>query len=152
MTKLLKACVLSLTKEDFHEVHPYTSICNCELTGQRGPKRNLCGPAISLLLVTAFVGSLFGCSHRASDKAIVKNIPDKISADPDTKGAQVSVAAKDGKITLTGNVKSPANSKKLSRLLAKNLEPGELTTGPRYFANSNSPRLRRLSSQLERFS
>jgi len=84
--------------------------------------RDLCKAGISLLLIAAFVGFPLGCSRSASDEAIAKDIRGKISADPDTKESQVSVAAKDGKITLSGNVKSQTAQQKIEQIARE--EPG----------------------------
>ena len=78
--------------------------------------RDLCNSAISLLLVIASVGCPLGCSRSAGDDAIAKDIQGKISADPDTKDSKVSVAAKDGKITLSGSVKSQAVQQKIEQM------------------------------------
>lgn len=56
-----------------------------------------------------------GCS-RASDEAIAKDVQDKISSDPDTKDSKVSVEAKDGKIRLSGSVKSQAAQQKIEQI------------------------------------
>ena len=84
--------------------------------------RDLCKSAISLLLITGFVGFPLGCSRGAGDEAIAKDIQGKISADPDTKESQVSVEAKDGKITLSGSVKSQAAQQKIEQIARE--EPG----------------------------
>ena len=78
--------------------------------------RDLCNSAISLLFITALAGSPLGCRHAANDEAIAKDIQGKISADPDTKDSQVSVAAKDGKITLSGRVKSQTAQRKIEQI------------------------------------
>ena len=79
-------------------------------------------PAISLLLLTALIASVSGCSHRASDEAMAKDIQGKISSDPDTRDSPVSVAAKDGKVTLSGSVTSPAAQQKIDQIAHE--EPG----------------------------
>ena len=84
--------------------------------------RDLRSPAISLLVATALVGFPLGCSHHASDEAISHEIQGKISADPDTKDSHVSVAAKDGKVTLSGSVKSAADQQKIEEIARE--EPG----------------------------
>jgi len=66
-----------------------------------------------------------GCTSRSSDQQIQKNIQAKVSADPQTKDSDVSVAAKDGKVTLSGKVKTPAAQQKLEQIARE--EPG--TTG-----------------------
>jgi len=84
--------------------------------------RNICNSAISLLLTTVFAGFPLGCRHGGSDEAIAKDIQARISADPETKDAQVNVSAKDGKITLSGSVKSQAAQQKVEQITRE--EPG----------------------------
>ena len=79
-------------------------------------------PAISFLLLTSLIACLPGCSRRASDEAMAKDIQGKISSDPDTRDCPVSVAAKDGKVTLSGSVKSPAAQQKIDQIAHE--EPG----------------------------
>jgi len=45
-----------------------------------------------------------------------------LPADPDTKDSQVAVAAKQGKVTLTGKVKTPVAQKKVEQIARE--EPG----------------------------
>jgi hypothetical protein len=73
-------------------------------------------PALSLLFLAGLIASLSGCSRRASDEAMAKDIQGKISSDPDTKDSPVSVAAKDGKVTLSGSVRSPAAQQKIDQI------------------------------------
>jgi len=77
--------------------------------------------AISIVLLSLAVG-LTACSRHPSDETIAKDIQDKAAADPDTAGSQVNVAAKDGKVSLSGKVKSPAAQKKLEQIAHE--EPG----------------------------
>jgi hypothetical protein len=79
-------------------------------------------PVISLTLLTALIGFLPGCSHRVNDEAIARDIQGKISSDPDTRDSQISVAAKDGKVTLSGTAKSPAAQQKIGQIARE--EPG----------------------------
>ena len=79
-------------------------------------------PAISFLLLTALIACLSGCSRRATDEAMAKDIQGKISSDPDTRDSPVSVAAKDGKVTLSGSVRSPAAQQKIDQIAHE--EPG----------------------------
>jgi BON domain-containing protein len=90
--------------------------CMYELTRRGGRMRNLYNSAISLFLTSALVGFPLGCRRGASDEAIAKDIQVKISADPDTKDSQVNVAAKDGKVTLSGNVNSQAAQQKIEQI------------------------------------
>jgi len=62
---------------------------------------NLAKPAISIVLMSALIGFPTACSHGPSDETIAKDIQSKAAADPVTKDSQVSVAAKDGKVTFT---------------------------------------------------
>ena len=71
---------------------------------------------ISLLL-------LLGCTHRSTDDKIAEDIREKVAADPDTRDSQVVVAAKDGKIVLTGKVKNPTAQRRVEEIASE--EPGE---------------------------
>lgn len=79
-------------------------------------------PGLSLLVLTGLIASFSGCSRSASDEAMAKDIQGKISSDPDTKDSPVSVAAKDGKVTLSGTVTSPATQQKIDQIARE--EPG----------------------------
>lgn len=89
--------------------------CMCESARPEGRMRDLCNSVISLLLVTTLVSLPLGCS-RTSDEAIAKDVQGKISADPDTKDSRISVDAKDGKITISGSVKSQAVRQKIEQI------------------------------------
>ena len=78
--------------------------------------RNLCTSAISVLILGALMGLSVACSHRPSDDAIAKDIQNKLAADSETKDAQVNVAVKDGKVTLTGKVSDPAAQQKVEQI------------------------------------
>jgi hypothetical protein len=78
--------------------------------------------SISIALLTALLGLSIACSKKPSDDDIAKDIQNKIAADPDTKDSQVSVAAKDAKVTLTGQVKTPAAQQKVEQIARE--EPG----------------------------
>jgi BON domain len=78
--------------------------------------------SISIVILTALLGLSIACSKKPSDDDIAKDIQNKIAADPDTKDSQVSVAAKDAKVTLTGQVKSPAAQQKVEQIARE--EPG----------------------------
>ena len=71
--------------------------------------------SISIALLTAFLGLSIGCS-KSSDDTITKDVQAKVAADPDTKDSQVNVAAKGGKVTLTGRVTSPAAQQKVEQI------------------------------------
>jgi len=78
-------------------------------------------PTISVVLLSVMVLST-ACSRHPNDSAMAKEIEDKIAADPDTKGSQVTVACKDAKVTLQGSVATPAAQQKMEQI-AKS-EPG----------------------------
>jgi BON domain len=77
---------------------------------------------ISIVLLTALLGLSIACSKKPSDDTIAKDIQNKIAADPDTKDSQVNVAAKDAKVTMTGQVKTPAAQQKIEQIARE--EPG----------------------------
>jgi len=81
--------------------------------------RNL---AISIAMAVLFLGLGTACSRRPSDETIAKDIQTKAAADPDTRDSEVSVAAKDGKVTLSGKVKTQAAQVKLEQIARE--EPG----------------------------
>jgi BON domain-containing protein len=81
--------------------------------------RNSC---IVIMLLGLVMGFSIGCSRRASDDKIAKDIQDKIATDPDTKDSQVDVSATEGKVKLSGKVKSPVAQKKIEEIA--NEEPG----------------------------
>jgi hypothetical protein len=62
------------------------------------------------------------CSRRPSDDQIAKDIHDKAAADPETKESPVKVEAKEGEVTLSGKVRTPAAQKKLEQIARE--EPG----------------------------
>lgn len=78
--------------------------------------------AVISIVLSVLVGLSIACSSRPSDETIAKDIQNKAATDPDTKDSQVSVAAKDGKVTLTGEVKTPAAQQKLEQIAHD--EPG----------------------------
>lgn len=87
--------------------------------------RNLNDPAILIVLLSLLMSGSISCSRRGSDNAIAKDIQDKVAADPDTRESQVSVAAKDGKVTLSGTVNTPAAQQKIEEIAHG--EPGAMT-------------------------
>jgi hypothetical protein len=84
--------------------------------------RDLAKPAISIVLMSMLMGFPTACSHGPSDETIAKDIQTKAAADPDTKDSQVSVAAKDSKVTLSGTAKTPVARQKLEQIARE--EPG----------------------------
>src|SRR5271163_3415327 len=78
--------------------------------------------AISAAIACVLLSFPIGCSKRPSDDTITKDIQAKVAADPDTKDSHVTVASKDGKVTLTGTASTPAAQQKLEAIARQ--EPG----------------------------
>lgn len=76
---------------------------------------------VSMVLIMS-LGLLMACSKHPSDDTIAKDIQDKAAADPDTKDSQINVAAKDGKVTLSGRASTPVAQQKLEQIAHQ--EPG----------------------------
>ena len=82
--------------------------------------------SLSIAFLTVLLGLSIACSKtKASDDAINKDVQTKVAADPDTQDSQVTVNAQEGKVVLTGKVKTPAAQKKVEQI-AKD-EPGVAT-------------------------
>ncbi len=79
-------------------------------------------PFVSIALLSLLLGFSVACSRHRGDDEMTKDIQDKVAADPETKDSQVSVAAKDGKVTLSGQVKTPAAQQKIEKIARE--EPG----------------------------
>ena len=79
---------------------------------------------LSVALLTALLGLSIACSKRStsSDDTITNDVQTKVAADPETKDSTVTVAAKEGKVTLTGKVKTPAARQKVEQIARE--EPG----------------------------
>jgi osmotically-inducible protein OsmY len=68
--------------------------------------RNTFQSAISTAMACVLFSFPIGCSKRPSDETITEGIQTKVAADPDTKDSHVTVASKDGKVTLTGTART----------------------------------------------
>src|SRR5215468_4867322 len=77
------------------------------------------GSLLSLLLLLSL---LSGCSRRSADDKMAENIRQKVASDPEARDSQVSVTAKDGKVTLSGKVKTPSAQKRIEQIADE--EPG----------------------------
>jgi hypothetical protein len=108
--------------------------------------RNTPGSAISIVLLTLLMGFLVACSRHPSDDQIAKDIQDKVAADPETKGSQVTVAAKDGKVTVSGNVKSPTVQRKVEEIARE--EPGEVAVDNQTQVDPNAIASQQLSTEM----
>ncbi len=80
--------------------------------------------AVATLLLGAMLGFAGGCKKQAtaSDDTIAQDIQTKVAADPVTKDSAVTVAAKDGKVTLKGTAKDTAAQQKMEQIARD--EPG----------------------------
>jgi len=76
----------------------------------------------SIVMFGLLLGFSIACSNRPSDNTISKDIQNRVAADPDTKDSNVSVASKDGKVTLTGTASNQAAQQKLEQIARQ--EPG----------------------------
>ncbi len=78
---------------------------------------------LAIVILTVLLGLSIACSKsKPSDATITKDVETKVAADPDTKDSQVTVAAKEGKVTLTGKAKTPVAQKKAEQIAKE--EPG----------------------------
>jgi len=78
--------------------------------------------SISTMLLTVLLMSSISCAKKPSDDVIAKEIETKVAADPDTRDSDVSVVAKEGKVIVTGKVKTPVAQKKVEQIAKE--EPG----------------------------
>jgi hypothetical protein len=81
--------------------------------------------SVALFVFVVLLLATISCSKTsktANDDQIQKDIQTKAAADPDIKDSPVTVDAKEGKVTLTGKVRTPAAQQKLEQI-AKD-EPG----------------------------
>jgi hypothetical protein len=74
------------------------------------------------VILVALAGFPVACNKTSNDDTIAKDVQTKVATDPDTKDADVTVGAKDGKVTLTGKVKTPAVQQKIEQIAKA--EPG----------------------------
>ncbi len=63
--------------------------------------------ALSLLLLSVAMESSIGDWRHPADDTIAQDIQANVFADQETRDAQINVAVKGGKVTLSGTVKSP---------------------------------------------
>ena len=68
------------------------------------------------------VALFVGCQKHQTDEQIQSDIQTKVAADPEVKDSNVAVVAKEGKVTLTGKVKTASADQKLQRIAKE--EPG----------------------------
>ena len=78
--------------------------------------RKLRKSTISAVFLSVLIGLSLGCSRRPSDETLTQDIQKKVAADPETDNSQVTVTAKDGKVTLSGKVSTPAAQQKIEEI------------------------------------
>ena len=71
-----------------------------------------------LLPLLLFLNFFLACTRHSPDDKMAENIREKVAVDPDTRDSQVAVSAKDGRVTLTGKVRTPAAQKKIEEIAA----------------------------------
>jgi BON domain len=76
---------------------------------------------LHLILALAVAVSV-SCTKRPNDEQIKNDIQAKVSADPDTKDSEITVASQDGKVALQGKVRSREAQTKVEQIA--NAEPG----------------------------
>ena len=78
--------------------------------------------SVRLLPLLVFLSFFPACTRRSADDKMAEDIRQKVATDPDTRDSQVAVAAKDGKVTLSGKVRTPVAQKRIEEIAAE--EPG----------------------------
>ncbi len=79
-------------------------------------------PVLAFLLLTTLLALSLGCSRKPDDETVAKDIQQKLAADPDTKDANITVASKNGQVTLNGQATNPAARPKAEQIAKA--EPG----------------------------
>ena len=102
------------------------------------------GSPISIAILSILLALSIACSRHPSDDQIAKDIQDKAAADPETKESPVKVEAKEGKVILSGKVRTPAAQKKLKQIAGE--EPGSTEVDDQTTVDCNR-RLRNIISR-----
>ena len=79
-------------------------------------------PVLAFVLLTTLLALSVGCSRKPDDETVAKDIQQKLAADPDTRDANVTVASKNGQVTLNGQASNPAARPKAEQIAKA--EPG----------------------------
>ncbi|PSH03341.1 MAG: hypothetical protein CXZ00_12760 [Acidobacteria bacterium] len=90
-----------------------------------------------LIALCMLLGLSISCNRRPSDETIAKEIQNKAAADPATKDSQINVTAKDGKVTLSGNITTPAAQQKLEQIARE--QPGATSVDDQTQVISQAP-------------
>ena len=78
--------------------------------------------AAAIFFAGALLSFVAGCSKRADDGTIAKDVQSKVAADPLTKDSSVDVSAQGGKVTLRGTVKDSEAKQRVEQIAHD--EPG----------------------------
>jgi hypothetical protein len=84
--------------------------------------RNIQPLSASIIVLIMLLAFSSACSKHPSDETVAKDIQAKVAADPDTKDSQVDVVAKDGKVTVTGKVRTAQAQQRVEQIARE--EPG----------------------------
>jgi len=76
----------------------------------------MCQRQAIVILFLATLLMAVGCSKHSNDEAIVRDVQNKIAADPATKDSAVTATAKDGKVTLKGTAKDAAAQQRMEQI------------------------------------
>lgn len=77
---------------------------------------------ILVSILSIWIALSFACSRRVNDEQIAKDIQQKAAADEETKQSPIKVESDQGKVTLTGKVRTASAQKKLEQIAQD--EPG----------------------------
>jgi len=78
---------------------------------------------VLIIFCLFFISLFFACSRKPNDDDVIgRDIETKVSADPQTQDSQVAVESKQGKVKLTGKVKTQAARKQVEKIAKA--EPG----------------------------
>src|SRR5580692_9767538 len=97
---------------------------DAQITPTEGGTMRIHPRSSSIVILAALLALSIACSKKPSgeaeskpsDDAITRDLETRIAADPDTRDSQVAVAAKEGKVTLTGKAKTPVARKKVEQI------------------------------------
>jgi hyperosmotically inducible periplasmic protein len=75
----------------------------------------VCAAIVTLMLL----GAVLAVAQPVTDNAIIDNVRIKLAGDPIVKGGALEVEAKDGVVTLSGNVEQEKQKDKATKLAKK---------------------------------
>ncbi|HTT23278.1 MAG TPA: BON domain-containing protein [Candidatus Sulfotelmatobacter sp.] len=89
------------------------------------------------LCLVALVAFSISCSRKPSDETISQDIQKKAAADPQAQDVQVTVEAKEGKVTLKGKAKTPKARQEVETIAKE--EPGVTAVDDQISIDENLP-------------